>query len=136
MDQAGIVPSLKLFRQLPAGGVKSTGPHIVKIVDEKLINTTNFETGKPVPTMRYFFEESGEKKQYDVEVKDKNDNLDYKIQKFAEFEKGTMLRLEGIRKGARNYIDIQLAEGEDTIPVIQEEKNSEGKTFEQQIEEA
>lgn len=129
VTQAGIVPNLQLAIQLEKGGVKSTGPHTVKVLEEKLINTTNYETGKQVPTMRYFFEENGEKKQYDVEVKDKNGNLDYRIQKMAQFEVGQILVLEVKKKGIKNYTNIRLlddTQGGEDIPIIEEGEGTYG----------
>lgn len=139
VTQAGIVPNLQLATQQERGGVKSTGPHTVKIIEEKLINTTNYETGKQVPTMRYFFEENGERKQYDVEVKDKNGNLDYRIQKISQFEIGQILVIEVKKKGIKNYTDIRLSDNEvkeDEIPVINENENTyenQPTTFEEQL---
>lgn len=142
VQQAGIVPNLQLAIHQERGGIKSTGPHTVKIIEEKLINTTNYETGKQVPTMRYFLEENGEKRQYDVEVKDINGNLDYRIQKMAQFEVGQVLILEVKKNGKKNYTDMRLAEeGEATneIPIINQEENTYGdqpESFEQKLRES
>jgi len=128
VTQAGIVPTLKLATQRPGGGVSATGPHTVTVISESLINTTQYETGEKVATMRYFFEEAGEKKQYDVEVKDKNGNLHYLIQRMAEFKPGDVLTMECIRKGARNYISVQKVD--EDIPVIEDGRSD----FQKQIE--
>ena len=127
VQKAGIVPNLQLAIKQDKGGVKGTGPHTVKMIDEKLINTINFETGKEVPTVRYFFEEDGNKKQYDVEVKDKNDNLHYLIQRFAEIEKDETVILEYKRKGMKGYIDVQKTEKTNDIPIIEADSEIEDK---------
>lgn len=111
VQQAGIVPNLQLAIKQARGGVKSTGPQTVKIIDEKLVNTTDYETGSTVPTMRYVFEDlNGEKRQYDVPVKDKNGNLHYLIQRLAEFNSGDVLVLECMKKGIKNYISVVKAD--------------------------
>lgn len=142
VKQAGILPDLQVFIQLPQGGVKSTGPHTVKIIDESVIMTTQWSTGQSVPTVRYIFEENGEKKQWDVEVKDKNKNLDYKIQKMATFEKDQSIVIEGKKKGMRNYTDIRLLgdveNSADDIPIINQDEDTyadQPKSFAEQLKE-
>jgi hypothetical protein len=146
LKKAGIVPRLELARQLEGGGTRSTGPHIVKVLDEKIVVGKDFQTGAEREEMKYLLEEAGEKKTYSVPVKDKNGELHYLIQRFAEIEPGEEIILEAKKKGIRTYIDLQRVNNitgktktddipvvEDDIPVVNENEqeqnlNDEGWT--------
>lgn len=106
MEQAGIIPKLQLGVQRPKGGVLSTGPHRVKIISDRIINETNFETGKEEPTIVYTVEENGVTKEYHRKVKNKKGELDYLVQRLADLQPGSEVMLEMARRGARNHIVV------------------------------
>ena len=131
VKKAGIIPRLELARQLEGGGTRSTGPHIVRVLDEKLVIGKDYQTGAEREEMRYLLEEAGEKKSYSVPVKDKNGELHYLIQRFAEIEPGEEIILEAKKKGIRTYIDLQRVNNitgktpTDDIPVIEENESEQ-----------
>ena len=124
VKQAGIVPRLVLATKEDSGATVSTGPHKVKILSDKLVKGTDFQTGQERPEVEYTFEENGERKTYNVSVKDKQGQLHYLIQRFAEIPEGTELILEVKRKGVKNYVDVQLSGKSDAsdIPTIEHEE--------------
>src|SRR5207247_7709836 len=77
---AWIVPDLRLFVKRPEGGTVSTGPHRVKVLSDKVIRSTEYETGKEIAAVEYILEEGGEKKRYEVPEKDKKDRPNYRSQ--------------------------------------------------------
>jgi len=106
LDNAGIVPKLRLGVQKPGGGVVPTGPHRVKLISDRIINELNVETNKEEPTMVYTVEENGVTKEYHRKVKNKKGELDYLIQRLAELPPGSEVILEMARRGARNHIVV------------------------------
>ena len=103
--KAGLLPKLKLGIK-SARGVTPTGPHRVKILEEKLVKKMNTEAVEE-HFVRYIFEEGGEKKQYDCHMKAKVGNdPHYFVQAMAEIEPGEELVLEMKKAGVKSYIEI------------------------------
>jgi len=120
MEKANIVPDLKLGIKEDGKGTQSTGSHKVKIIGDKLCNKKDFKTQEVVPAVKYILEEDGIEKQYIVKVKDDVGNLNYFIQRMAQFKIGDIIMLEMKKKGIKNYIDI-IKEGEISekdLPII------------------
>lgn len=125
LKKANIVPRLQLAIQLKdeqgnKKGVKGTGPHRVKLISDKIVKGTEYQTGTERYEIEYLLEENGEKKKYRVPMKDKNGEIHYLIQRFAEIPEGTEVILEYQRKGLKGYIDIQVV-GEQEIKDIEED---------------
>src|SRR3990167_7016282 len=106
-EKAGIKPRLQLGNKVEGGGVVSTGEHKVIFKADKAVQGTDPISGKERPEVEYIFEEGGIDKTYAVPVKNKEGSLNYFIIRMAEFEYGVPLTLEMIKKGIKNYIDIQ-----------------------------
>lgn len=107
MDKAGILPKLRLGVKVEGSGVESTGPHKVVVAGERLERGIDRDTGKEIEVMRYEFDcDDGERREYEVPVKDKGGKLHYLVQRFAEVNVGDMVTLEMKRQGARNYIQV------------------------------
>jgi hypothetical protein len=125
MAKANIVPKLQLMKKDAHQVPRTTGPHRVKILDERLLNGIDPDTNQPRPIVRYIFEENGERRQYDVPCKDKKGDLHYLIQRFAEFQPGEEMILEAQKRGPKSFIsvtrvtDSTAAEVEDDEPAIQ-----------------
>ena len=107
VEQAGIIQQLKLMIQLEEGGTKPTGPHTVKLLEEKAIMGNDPMTGKEREEIKWIFEENGAKKYYKVPIKNKEGELHYLIQRMAEVNIGDEIILEAKKKGIKNYIDLQ-----------------------------
>ncbi len=103
--KAGLLPKLRLGIK-GSRGVTPTGPHKVKIIEDKLIKKLNTEGVEEV-FVRYIFEEDGEKKQYDAHMKGKGStDPHYLVQALAEVEPGEELILEMKKAGVKNYIEV------------------------------
>lgn len=127
--KANILPRLRLAIKEEGKAPKPTGPHRVTILEDKIQNAKNHK-GEVVPVVRYTFEENGEKKRYDVPVKNEAGELHYLVQRLAEFKEGDEIILEMKKKGPKNYVnvtpvdagtDIEVGEEEDHIEVGEEE---------------
>lgn len=105
MLKAGLLPKLQLG--IKSGrGVTPTGPHKVKIVEDKLVKKLNTE-GQEEFFVRYIFEEGGQRKQYDCHMKAKVGNdPHYLVQALAEVEPGEELILEMKKAGVKSYIEV------------------------------
>src|SRR3990167_5166067 len=106
LAKAGILPKLRLGHKQPKGGVKPTGPHRVKILEDKIIRKPDPTSGKEIEWVRYILEENGEQKFYDTKLKDKNGQLSYLVQRFAEISEGEEVIMEMKKQGIKNYIEI------------------------------
>lgn len=124
LAKAGILPKLRLGLKLPKGGVKPTGAHKVKILEDKIIKKPD-QTGKEIEYVRYIVEENGEQKVYDTKLRDKNGGLSYLVQRFAEIAEGGEVVLEMKKQGAKNYIEVTPAEHSASVEVEEEEETDD-----------
>ncbi|OJY74670.1 MAG: hypothetical protein BGP12_06870 [Rhodospirillales bacterium 70-18] len=105
MNKAGLLPKLRLGIK-NGGRVTPTGPHKVKIVEDKLVKKLNTE-GVEEFFVRYVFEENGQRMQYDCHMKAKVGNdPHYLVQALAEVEPGEELILEMKKAGVKSYIEV------------------------------
>lgn len=126
LEAAGIKPKLQLGIK-GLHGVTTTGPHTVKLIADKEIMGTD-DKGRPIPEVRFLFEEDGEMKTYDVpKFKKDSEDIHYLVQRLAGYKEGTTVILEMRKKGIKNYIDVrmvgeadQIEVEDDEIPIIQE----------------
>jgi hypothetical protein len=87
--------------------VKSTGPHTVKVIEDKVVKKPIREEGDDGFYVRYIFEENGERKQYDTRMKEKGGNdPSYFVQAMANVEPGEEITLEMKKAGLKNYVEI------------------------------
>jgi len=117
------MPKLRLGIKLPKGGVKSTGPHRVKILEDKIIRDLDIESGKEVEFVRYILEEQGERKIYQTKIKNKQGELSYLIQRLAELSEGSEVILEMQRQGIKNYVSVTPLDNSQPIEVEDEMLN-------------
>lgn len=105
LTKSGLHPKLQLGIK-KGGSVVSTGPHKIKILEDKLIRKMNTD-GKEEYFVRYIVEESGEKKQYDVHMKAKiGDDPHYLVQALSAIQEGEELVLEMKKAGIKSYIEV------------------------------
>src|SRR5882757_7301374 len=103
--KSGLYPKLKLGERRGAK-VVPTGPHRVKIIEDKLIKKLNAD-GVEEYFVRYIFEEAGEKKQYDAHMKAKGgSDPHYLVQALADVKEGEELILEMKKAGVKSYIEV------------------------------
>lgn len=134
LKKAGVIPRLRLAVQKQGGGTESTGAHKVKAIEDKIVQGIDRNTGKEIYLMRYIFEENGEKKRYDVPVKDKQGDCHYLIERLAEVNEGEEITLEYVRKGLKGYIDVKRdhEDNEEDIDEFQPNPNQEISNAEQE----
>jgi hypothetical protein len=107
--KSGLLPRLQLGIRMPRGGVKPTGPHTVKILEDSIIKKPGREdeASTEVHYVRYIVEENGIRKQYDTRLKTKGgSDPSYFVQAMAEIEPGEEVILEMMKSGPKNYINI------------------------------
>lgn len=125
--KAGLLPKLQLGIKTPKG-VKTTGPHTVKIVEDKIVKKPIREEGDDGFYVRYIVEENGERKQYDTRMKQKGStDPSYFVQAMAGIEPGEEVTLEMKKAGLKNYIDIvRTATGQvETADVEEDDEENE-----------
>lgn len=112
-----IMPKLRLGVKLAGGGVKSTGPHKVKFLEEPTgVTRRNFE-GQQTKQLRFLVEENGEKYVWYVSVMNKdNTDANYLIERLMLVKVGEERTLEMKKMGARNFIEISDADGNAIVP--------------------
>ena len=105
--KAGLLPRLQLGIKQPGGGVKSTGKHTVKIIEDKIVRKPIREKDEDGYWVRYIVEEDGVRKQYDTRMKQKGGvDPSYFVQAMANIEPGEVITLEMKKAGQNNYIEI------------------------------
>lgn len=124
---AGILPKLRLGIKQSGGGVKGTGSHRVRIIDDKIIKKPD-STGKELEYVRYLVEENGEKKIYDTKKLDKNGQLSYLVQRFAEISEGDEVALEMKKQGMKNYIEVIPLNNPSNIEIEEDEEEENVNT--------
>ena len=123
--RAGILPKLRLGLKQTKGGVKSTGAHRVKILEDKILKKPDPITGKEIEIVRYIVEENGEKKFYDTKLRDKNGGLSYLVQRFAEIKEGEEVILEMKKQGIKNYVEVILVSHASNVEIEDDEDDDE-----------
>lgn len=120
LQKAGILPKLRLGIKQQGGGVKSTGSHKVKVLEDKIIKKPN-DKGEMIEWVRYVIEEGEEQKVYDTKLRDKTGQPSYLVQRFAEIKEGEEVILEMKKQGVKNYIEVtQVGQG-DQVEIDYEE---------------
>lgn len=105
MAKAGVLPKLRLGNKTEKG-VTTTGPHTVRILEDKIVRGSDPQTGKEIEFVRYILEENGEKKFYDTKLKDRNGELSYLVQRLSEVEENSEIILEMKKRGIKNYVAV------------------------------
>jgi hypothetical protein len=124
VKDAGLLPRLSLFYKTKKGLV-STGIHRIKLVADKEVKGTDYQTAKEIDKVRYLVEENGEKKTYERNKFNKSGDVDYLVIKLAEFEENTEILIEGTRKGIKNVVSISPMVGGEEIEVEEDEEHIE-----------
>ena len=124
VKQAGIVPRLRLAVKKAGGGTVGTGPHIVKLLEDKIVRGKDYETGQIIEKVRYLVVENGEQKIYETRLKSKDaGELSYLVQHMAEIPEGQEITMEYKRKGVRGYIEVSW---EGKMEAVESEENEDG----------
>lgn len=136
LKKANVTPRLRLFEKLPQGGTKSTGPHKVRILEDRASKDIDPQTGKERHIVIYLVEEDGVKMKYIAPMQSRKDPREphYLVQRLAVIEEGEEIILEGKKSGKGSYIDVQRLKkvGDDEEDVIDldrediEENHGEG----------
>jgi len=132
-----VIPFLQLAEQLEGGGVRGTGPHRVKMLNDEAGTKPDYQTKVPIQGLWFYFLEGGQKVKYFVPFKDKTGRVHYLMERFARVKEGDEVILEYIRKpGSKTgYIDVKAAQiaqprqsygygpqiSEEEIPVVERE---------------
>lgn len=107
VKDAGLHPRLRLLTKEEGKAPVSTGKHIVRLIKDKEIMGKDVNTGKEIPKIRYLVEEKGELKVYDTRKFNKDTGeINYLVQKLAEYPENSMVVLEAKKLGAKNYIAV------------------------------
>jgi len=135
LEKAGIKPRLKLGEKLEGGGVRSTGPHKVIFLADRTKKGNHPVTGVERDEVEYTFAEDGMEKTYSVAVKNDKGELNYFIQRMAEFNPTDHLVLEMKKKGIKNYIDVSpLLEEDPDVIAYDEEPGTSSESDEEPVE--
>lgn len=101
-----LYPKLKLGEKLPGSGVKSTGPHTIKITAEPT-TTTIMKMGKPTKVFKFLVEEKGQLYKWFVPIYNKEGEGHYLIERLQFVAVGEEIVVEMKKAGARNFIEVR-----------------------------
>lgn len=127
MEVAKVYPKLRLGERREGNSgkvsVHSTGPHRVKMVEDRVLNGKDKETGETIQVVKYIVEEGGELRQYIVPVKSRDTgDLHYLVQRLSEVEEGQEVILEMKKRGPKSYVEVLTADGH---PIGEEDSEEE-----------
>lgn len=108
---------LRLGEKLSDGGVRSTGAHKVKFLQDKESTRKNIRTGKDEPSVKYLFEENGIPKYYETSMLNKKGEVNYFVERMAEVKEGEFIILEMKKTGIQDYIQITTVDKNQTVAV-------------------
>lgn len=126
LKKANIIPKLRLAVKTDKG-VQGTGPHRVKLLQDKEAKDTDPMTGKEREVVSYLVEENGVKKSYKAAKLGKDGQLHYLVQRLADVEEGEEIILEYKRKGIKGFISV--SDIKDQGEVTEEEVVNESETI-------
>lgn len=124
LKEAGIQPKLRLGTKKAKGGTESTGPHRVKLLQDKLVKGTDPKSGKEVDFVRYLLEENGETKTYQTKKLSEKGELSYLVQRLAEVKEGEEVILEMKKQGIKNYIEVSPVGGGEHVEIEDDDEES------------
>jgi len=91
-------------------------------LEDKIIKKLDQSQGKEIEWVRYVVEEGGEKKIYDTKLKNKQGELSYLVQRFAEIKEGEEVILEMKKQGIKNYIEVTPANTSSRVEIDEEDE--------------
>jgi len=111
VKKAGIIPRLSLAEQIideegNKKGVRGTGFHKVKLIEDKIIMGRDYHSGEERYEMHYIVEEDGIRKYYPTALKGEDGQLSYLVKKMSEYQEGDEVMMEYKKRGAAGYIDV------------------------------
>jgi len=111
---------LRLGKKIDGGGVKSTGRHIVKLLEEPTKKKgEHYLTGRERDELHFLLEEDGEEKRWNitlyklddkgVPVKDENGNPTehYLLKELEDVKVGDKFAMELKNKGKKNFVEVE-----------------------------
>lgn len=100
-------PWLHLGEKLEGGGVRSTGKHIVSIIEEPKVTKDNDPiTGKERQILLFRVLENETEKKWSFPIYGKDGQPHYLISRMEDIEVGEVFSLEIKKKGLKNYIEV------------------------------
>jgi hypothetical protein len=112
MQALNIVPKLRLGSKTTKpdgsqGPVQSTGPHVVRFLEEPAVVMGKDENGQPRKEFRFIVEEKGKKYRWNVPILGKDSKPSYLIEHLEQINPGDVRTLELKSSKGRNYIEIR-----------------------------
>ena len=101
-----IYPKLRLGIKLEKGGVKLTGPHKVKFLEEPVTVQGKDDKGQPRKELKFIVEENSIKYRWQIPLLGENGQAHYLLEKLMGVEVGDERILEMKKRGVRNYTDV------------------------------
>lgn len=122
--KSGITPKLVLGKKT-AKGAESTGPHRVKLLEDRIIRGIDRRTGKEIEYVEYTVEENGTKKIYKTKLRGDDGRPSYLVQSLSEINEGEEVILEMKKSGMKNFIDVSRVNQAQSIEVGDEHDEEE-----------
>lgn len=117
VQKAGILPKLQLGIKQDGSGIKLTGPHKVKMIEDKILKDIDRQNGKEIFVMEYILEENGVKKSYKTKLNGPDGRPSYLVQRLSEVMEGQEIILEMKKQGAKNYVSVSNVGDESAVEI-------------------
>lgn len=124
-EQLNVLPKLRLGVQTikedgKKGGVKSTGAHHVKFLEEPTTTMGRDENGQPRKELKFIVEENGIKFRWQIPILGKDGQPSYLIERLMHIEIGDERILEMSKHGMKNFIDVRPVGAATELPDVDE----------------
>src|ERR1700742_2861005 len=120
-ETLNVLPKLRLGIQTikedgKKGGVKSTGAHRVKFLEEPTTTMGRDENGQPRKELKFIVEENGIKFRWQIPILGKDGQPSYLIERLMNIEIGDERILEMSKHGMKNFIDVRMVDAAPELP--------------------
>ena len=124
-ETLNVLPKLRLGIQTikedgKKGGVKSTGAHRVKFLEEPTTTMGRDENGQPRKELKFIVEENGIKFRWQIPILGKDGQPSYLIERLMNIEIGDERILEMSKHGMKNFIDVRMVDAAPELPDVDE----------------
>lgn len=119
-----VAEAIKLYPRIKLGikdgnKVTSTGPHVVKFLEEPQVIMGKDQEGKPRKEFKFILEESDKWYRWHVPILNSEGQPNYLVERLIDIEVGDVRVLEMKKRGRNNYVDISVP-GEPTEQEVED----------------
>lgn len=103
-----LYPRLRLMIKEDGRAGESTGPHLVRFLEEPQVITGKDKRGNPRKELKFFLEEDEKWYRWQIPILNDQNQPHYLFERLMDIHPGEVRVLEMKKRGANNYVDVRL----------------------------